>query len=108
MPVCIVMHGLSALQNILHKLIKGVLICLKIIQKKPITKLNDNETATSLVGYMPSIWEKLKKKFKNSLPGMSKLIGQGLLKALPSYKPGIALANSMIIEQENDWLNNVE
>ena len=50
----------------------------------------------ALVVSTPSIWEKLKSKFKNSLPGIGKLIGWGLTNMIPGLKPGLALAGTMI------------
>jgi hypothetical protein len=69
-----------------------------IVQKQPVMKLND-EKSFSIVNYMPSIWERLKKKFHDSLPGISKLLNYKIVSSIPSLKPGIALANSMIASQ---------
>lgn len=44
----------------------------------------------------PSIWKKLKEKFGNSLPNIGKLIAKGLITAIPSLKPGLALAGSLL------------
>ena len=64
-----------------------------IVQQKPIMNLKDKG---ALVVSTPSIWEKLKSKFKNSLPGIGKLIGWGLTNMIPGLKPGLALAGTMI------------
>lgn len=69
-----------------------------IVQKQPVMKLNDTK-AFSLTNYMPSIWEKLKRKFHNALPGIGKLISQKIVNSIPALKPGIALANNMIASQ---------
>ena len=59
---------------------------IEIIQQKPIMKINEIETRTP--GNQPSIWRKMYDKFKSSLPGIGKLITQGLISALPGYKLG--------------------
>lgn len=62
-----------------------------IIQQKPIMKANE-EIVTS---EPPSIWQKLKNKFMDSLPGISKLITTGLVSAIPQLQLGTMLANTM-------------
>lgn len=62
-----------------------------IIQQKPIMKANE-EIVTS---EPPSIWQRLKSKFMDSLPGISKLITTGLVSAIPQLQLGTALANTM-------------
>ena len=65
---------------------------ISIIQEKPILTVKDN----AVVPRKPSIWEKLKKKFSNSLPSIEKLISWGIGSMIPSLKPGLALAGTMI------------
>ena len=65
---------------------------ISIVQQKPIMNIKDNMALTT----KPSIWEKLKQKFKNSLPGIGKLIGWGLTSMIPGLKPGLALAGTML------------
>ena len=62
-----------------------------IVQQKPIMKANE-EIVTS---EPPSIWQRLKNKFMDSLPGISKLITTGLVSAVPQLQLGTALANTM-------------
>ena len=64
-----------------------------VVQQKPIMSLKEG---SSMVANKPSIWEKLKKKFSNMLPGIGKLIGNGILNAIPALKPGLALAGALI------------
>ena len=65
-----------------------------IIQQKPIMKINETETRTP--GNQPSIWRKMYDKFKSSLPSIGKLVAQGLISAIPGYKPGLALAGTIL------------
>ena len=65
-----------------------------IVQQKPIMKINEIETRTP--GNQPSIWRKMYDKFKSSLPGIGKLVAQGLISAIPGYKPGLALAGTIL------------
>ena len=67
----------------------------KRIQGKPIMKANEIEEEN-----VPSIWLKLKKKFGNSLPGIKQMISKGIINAVPSLKPGLSLAGSMIIDND--------
>ena len=64
-----------------------------VVQQKPISSIKDSKALTITE---PSIWEKLKKKFSNSLPGIGKLISKGLISMIPSLKPGLALAGNML------------
>ena len=64
-----------------------------VVQQKPISSIKDSKDLTITE---PSIWEKLKKKFSNSLPGIGKLISKGLISMIPSLKPGLALAGNML------------
>ena len=43
----------------------------------------------------PGIFQRLKSKFANSLPGIAKLLSTGLIKAVPSLQPGTVLANTI-------------
>lgn len=62
-------------------------------QKNAITKAN---TETAVSTYTPSIWERMKKKFGDALPGIGKLVASGLINAIPMLKPGLALAGTLI------------
>lgn len=64
-----------------------------VVQEKPISKATEIITTT---GKMPSIWEKLKKKFQNSLPSIAKLLAKGIISGIPMLGSGLALANSLI------------
>ena len=63
------------------------------VQQKPIMSAKDSN---ALVVSKPTIWEKLKNKFKNALPGIGKLITKGIVEAVPGLKSGLALAGTMI------------
>ena len=76
-----------------------------IVQQKPI--MSTKET-TALVIQEPSIWEKMKKKFSNSLPGIGKLLSMGLASMIPSLKPGLALAGTMLGMANNQGSGMVE
>lgn len=64
----------------------------RIIQQKPVMKSKEGDEAEDV----PNIWLKLKRKFGNSLPGIKKMINNGLINAIPSLKPGISLAAAMM------------
>lgn len=64
-----------------------------IVQQKPIMSTKDSST---MIIKEPSIWEKLKQKFSNSLPGIGKLLSMGLTTMIPSLKPGLALAGTLL------------
>lgn len=66
-----------------------------IVQQKPVMKLADTEK-TIVSTTMPSIWERMKKKFSNSLPGIGKLIAKGMVSMIPGLKSGLALAGSLL------------
>lgn len=66
---------------------------ISIVQQKPI--MNLKEKSLAMVN-KPSIWEKMKNKFANSLPGIGKLLSWGLGTMIPGLKPGLALAGSLI------------
>lgn len=65
---------------------------ISVIQNKPVMTLKDKFSTVT----MPSIWEKLQNKFSNSLPGIGKLLSLGLRTMIPSLKPGLALAGTLI------------
>ena len=71
------------------------------IQKKPIMTIKE---ATDLSNSMaaPSIWDKMKKKFSDGLPSISKMIAKGLAQSVPVLKPGISLAGTMLGMQLED------
>ena len=66
---------------------------ISIIQQKPVMNLKEKGLA---IVSKPSIWEKMKNKFANSLPGIGKLLSWGLGTMIPGLKPGLALAGSLI------------
>ena len=76
-----------------------------IVQQKPIMSTKDS---TAMVIKEPSIWEKLKNKFSNSLPGIGKLLSMGLASMIPSLKPGLALAGTMLGMNNNQGNGMVE
>ena len=76
-----------------------------IVQKKPIMSTKDQN---AIVASKPSIWEKLKNKFSNSLPGIGKLISWGLGTMIPSLKPGLALAGTLLNMNDNQEGGMVE
>jgi len=78
---------------------------ISVIQQRPI--MSAKET-TALTIQEPSIWEKLKKKFSNSLPGIGKLLSMGLASIIPSLKPGLALAGTMLGMTNNQGSGMVE
>lgn len=65
---------------------------ISVIQNKPVMTLKDKFSTVT----MPSIWEKLQNKFSNSLPGIDRLLSIGLRTMIPSLKPGLALAGTLI------------
>ena len=76
-----------------------------IVQQKPVMSMKDT---TALTIQEPTIWEKLKKKFSNSLPGIGKLLSMGLASMIPSLKPGLALAGTMLGMTNNQGSGMVE
>lgn len=78
---------------------------ISVVQQKPIMSTKDS---TALTIQEPSIWEKLKKKFSNSLPGIGKLLSMGLASIIPSLKPGLALAGTMLGMTNNQGSGMVE
>jgi hypothetical protein len=64
-----------------------------IIQEKPISKATEDAVT---IGKMPSIWEKMKKKFQNSLPSIAKMLAKGIISGIPMLNSGLSLAGSLI------------
>ena len=65
-----------------------------IVQQKPVMKLN--EEGVTKITTMPSIWEKLKNKFSNKLPGIGKLIANGIISMVPGLKSGLGIAGTLL------------
>ena len=65
------------------------------IQNKPIMSLKESDDLSKSAA-PPSIFDKMKSKFSNGLAPISKLMAQGLAKAVPFLKPGLSLAGSML------------
>ena len=61
-------------------------------QRRSVTKANSDE---ALPPAPPSIWEKMKKKFGDALPGIGKLIAGGLISSIPMLKPALGLAGTL-------------
>ena len=73
-----------------------------IIQQKPIMKSNEGDDKStpgngSGPSSGPSIWQRMKAKFMDSLPGIGKLISAGLVTAIPQLQLGTALSNAMAL-----------
>lgn len=62
-------------------------------QRRSVTKANSDE---ELQPAPPSIWERMKKKFGDALPGIGKLIAGGLMSSIPMLKPALGLAGTLI------------
>lgn len=62
-------------------------------QKRALGKANSDE---GMPPAPPSIWEKMKRKFGDALPGIGKIIASGLLNAIPGLKSGLGLAGTLI------------
>lgn len=69
-----------------------------IVQQTPIGKADDEKSAPAPTGAAPSIWDKMKQKFKDGLPNLAKSMGAVLVNAVPALKPAAALYNSMVVE----------
>ena len=67
-----------------------------IVQQKPIMKSTEGDD-NSNPAPTPSIWDKMKTKFMDSLPGIGKLVASGLVQAIPQLQLGTGLANAMSI-----------
>ena len=68
------------------------------VQQTPIGKADDEKSAPTPAGAAPSIWDKMKQKFKDGLPNLAKSMGAVLVNAVPALKPAAALYNSMVVE----------
>lgn len=68
------------------------------VQQTPIGKADDEKSAPAPPGASPSIWDKMKQKFKDGLPNLAKSMGAVLVNAVPALKPAAALYNSMVVE----------
>lgn len=64
-----------------------------LIQSRPIMKANEENVLDVAI---PDIFMRMIRKFKNGIPGFDKLRACGLIGAVPSLKPGLALAGNMI------------
>lgn len=73
-----------------------------VVQEKPISKATEIVTTP---GKMPSIWEKLKQKFQNSLPSIAKLLAKGIISGIPMLGSGLSLAGSLISDVAMDGVS---
>lgn len=64
-----------------------------IVQQKPIMKANE---VSMYEVKTPNIFNKLIKKFGNSIPNVNKILSRNLVTAIPGLKPGMALAGTII------------
>lgn len=64
-----------------------------LAQGRPVLKSNEDAAEGVAV---PSLFNKMIKKFDNGLPGFDKLKAYGIMGAVPGLKSGLALANNMI------------
>ena len=71
------------------------------IQHHPIMKANEDISGEVTV---PDIFIRMIKKFRNGIPGFDKLRAMGLIGSIPSFKPGLALAGTMM--QSNMMLDD--
>lgn len=71
-----------------------------LVQSRPILKLNEERDDIIEV---PDLFLKMISKFKNGLPGFDRLRACGLINAIPSLKPGLALAGNMISANAMDF-----
>ena len=72
-----------------------------LAQSKPVLK--SGEEIEEGEGQIPSLFNKMIKKFDSGLPGFDKLKSLGLMTAMPSFKPGLALASNMIIDNMDNY-----
>ena len=63
-----------------------------IVQQKPIMKANE----VSYEIKTPNIFNKLIRKFGNSIPNVNKILSRNLITSIPGLKPGMALAGTII------------
>jgi len=71
-----------------------------VVQSKPVLKANE-EAGEGV--QIPSLFNKMIKKFDNGLPGFNKLASAGLISAIPGLKPGLTLAGNMIGVNSMDY-----
>jgi len=71
-----------------------------IVQSKPVLKANEEGGEGVQV---PSLFNKMIKKFDNGLPSLDKLRAYGLMSAIPGLKPGLSLAGNMISSNMMDY-----
>lgn len=69
------------------------------VQNKPVLKANEEPDVTQI----PSLFNKMIKKFDNGLPGFEKLKSYGIMSGVPGLKSGLALAGSMISQNAMDF-----
>ena len=68
------------------------------VQSKPVLKAAEDPNEGVQV---PSLFTKMIKKFDNGLPSFEKMRAMGLISAIPGLKPGLALAGTMLNQQNN-------
>ena len=71
-----------------------------IVQNRPVLKATEDPNDGVQV---PSLFNKMIKKFDNGLPGFDKLRAMGLMNAIPGFKSGLALAGTMIGQNSMDF-----
>ena len=70
------------------------------VQQKPVLKANE-EAGEGI--QIPSLFNKMIKKFDNGLPNLDKIKAYGLMGSIPGYKPGLTLAGAMIGANSMDF-----
>lgn len=71
-----------------------------VVQNKPVLKANEDPDDGVQV---PSLFNKMIKKFDNGLPGFEKLRAYGIMTGVPGLKSGLALAGTMIGQNSMDF-----
>lgn len=71
-----------------------------IVQKKPIMKVDESDAIVKITPKQ-SLWDRIKNKFKGSLPGIGKMALNGLANFLPGLKPGLTLASALLSGNSN-------
>ena len=71
-----------------------------VVQNKPVLKANEDPDDGVQV---PSLFNKMIKKFDNGLPGFEKLRAYGIMTGVPGLKSGLALAGTMIGQNTMDF-----
>ena len=64
-----------------------------IVQNKPVMKANEDNTDGTQV---PSLFNKMIKKFDNGLPNLDTIKAYGIMGGIPGLKPGLSLASTML------------